>query len=221
MATYRSLLIPRLTEATALAGDTAPILGSCALTIRESAKPAYTVYGKPKPDGAAIRILAVGKRDLLVTVIDRHIRTKARSWVRQDHLELWVGPYPSIDCDTFGAPLTQWGVTLGDGKVHRGFGKAKGDPVVVARRVTRRGGKTVIALRIRLPKLRYFGATVVYSKARDGRQVRLTGTSRIDRHDPRSVGGFFDIAAKAARCAVRDGVVTLVDSGKPTLLHRE
>lgn len=219
-ATHKSLLIPRLTEPGALAGDTAPFLGSCALTIRESGKPGYTVYGKPVPDGAELRVLAVGKRDLLVTVVDKRIQTKVRGWVHQDHVELWIGPYPGIQCSDFGPALAQWGITLGDGKVHRGFGKPKADPVVVAHRATKRGGRLVVAMRIRLPKIDYFGATVVYSKSRNVRQVRLTATSPINRRDPKTLGAFYDIGAKAATCAIRDGAVTLVDGGKPEALDR-
>jgi hypothetical protein len=60
--------------------------------------------------------------------------------------------------------------------------------------------------------------TVVLSKSEGGKQARLTATSPIKRGDDHTVSSIHKIDPKAARCAVKDGQLDIVESGRAAIL---
>jgi hypothetical protein len=213
-ATHRYLSIPKLTDAGGVSKEGAVVLGSCAIALRDDGSFGYFVHGAPGPTGgAAVRLLLAGNRDLLVTVEDSAI-AGADNWVNSDHLEVWQGGLMSIDRSYLTSdPLVQYGVRLTDGKVFAGYGRPTALPAVAGRRVEDlAGGRGRISLRLRLPRDAN-AITVVYSKAVGGRQARMVATSPVKYGKADSLGGTFSIADKAARCALRNGRLDVVEAG--------
>jgi hypothetical protein len=220
-ATHRHALIPRLDGA--LPAGAAAHLGSCASAFDESGQRGFVVFGNPRPRGAEFRVLLVSNRDLVVTVSDDAFAAGAASWLHDDHIELWIGPDRSgLSCSfPDRIKLSQLGIGL-DGKVHHGAGDRAAAPVVVARAALTIAGRQQVTLRLRLPPAADFlrALTVVYSKSEGGKQARLTATSPIRRGDAATLSGVFKVEAQAARCAVRDGQLDLVETGRPALLEQ-
>jgi hypothetical protein len=220
-ATHRHALIPRFDGA--LSAGTPAHLGSCASAFDESGQRGYVIFGKPRPVGAAFRVLMTSGNDLVVTVTDMAFATGAASWINDDHVELWIGQdHSRLSCDEGRIKLAQWAIGL-DGKVHHGAGDSASRPAVVARSARSVGGRQQITLHIRLPHLAdpqdFFRAlTVVFSKSEGGKQARLTATSPVKRGDDHTLSSIYKINANAMRCAVRGGQLDLVESGLPAIL---
>ncbi len=81
-------------------------------------------------------------------------------------------------------------------------------------------GRQQVTLHLRLPQAEDYlrALAVVYSKSEGGRQARLTATSPVKRGDETSLSSVYKIDAKAARCAVSNGQLDLVESGRAALL---
>jgi hypothetical protein len=220
-ATHRHALIPRLDGA--LSAGAEAHLGSCASAFDESGSNGYIIFGKPRPGGAAFRVLMISGNDLIVTVTDAAFATGAASWINDDHVELWIGTDQSrLSCNDGKIKLAQWAIGL-DGKVHHGAGDGASPPQVVSRHARSVGGRQQVTLRIRLPHLAdpddFFRAvTVVFSKSEGGKQARLTATSPVKRGDETTLSSIRKIEPNAARCAVRDGQLDLIESGLPAIL---
>ncbi len=219
-ATHRHALIPRF-DGALLAGAEAH-LGSCASAFDESGQRGFVIFGKPRVGGAEFRVLMVSATDLVVTVTDRAFATGGASWLDDDHIELWLGQnHADLSCSETELKLAQWAIGL-DGKVHHGAGDRAAPPEVVARHGRTIGGRQQVTLRVRLPPLGdrdYLRAlTVVFSKSEGGKQARLTATSPIKRGDDTTLSGIYKIDPKAARCAVRNGQLDLIETGRAAIL---
>ena len=73
-------------------------------------------------------------------------------------------------------------------------------------------GLVQASFRLRLPA-KAKGLTVIYSKAGRGRQRLMFATSRLKFRDHTSLGEPYAVAAGAARCAMRNGSLDVVESG--------
>jgi hypothetical protein len=191
----------------------APRLGSCAATIDASGKRGFVIFGKPTGRAAPwVKALLVSDRELLVTVADRSFATGGRSWVDDDHLEIWQGKPPRTDdCAGAKTALKQWGLRIADARVFAAHGRAEA-LTVLARSRKRVGGLIVASFRLRL-EFKAEGLSVVYSKAARGRQRLMFATSRLKFRDPTSLGEAYPIVGGAARCAMRDGKLDVTQSG--------
>jgi hypothetical protein len=220
-ATHRHALIPRL-DATLPAG-TQSHLGSCASAFDESGQRGHVIFGKPKPGGAEFRALMTSGNDLIVTVTDTAFATGGPSWLNDDHVELWIGSdHSGLSCNDAEIKLSQWAIGL-DGKVHHASGDSASPPTIASRSARTVGSRRQVTLHIRLPKLEdpddHFRAlTVVFSKSEGGKQARLTATSPVKRGDELTLSSVHKIDAKAAQCAVKDGQLDVVESGRPAIL---
>jgi hypothetical protein len=218
-ASHRHALIPRLDGA--MPAGALAHLGSCAAAFDESGQRGFISFGKPRAGGAELRVLMVSSRDVIVTVHDQAFASGAASWLNDDHIELWIGQDRSgLNCDSGKIKLSQWAIGL-DGKINHGSGDRAGAPEFVARAERSVAGKKQVTLHLRLPALEedYFRAlSVVFSKSEGGKQVRLTGTSPVKRGEETTLSSVNKIEPKAARCAVRDGQLDLIESGLPAIL---
>lgn len=158
---------------------------------------------KGKPTEARLRVLAVGPR-LYVEALLPAISSGAKSWVNDDHLELWLSSDPSsswyhplrgmgtqwcLDMDR--VATVQYGIGLADGAVHAGFGGPRELPRVRRAERTDAAG-TWIRFELELPPEIHLKdgstitaaplsrAAVVLSQSDGGRrQKRLVSTARL------------------------------------------
>ncbi|MCB9678024.1 MAG: hypothetical protein H6737_23190 [Alphaproteobacteria bacterium] len=147
-------------------------LGACAARIDAAIGPFAHGSSEGKAEDAGLSVARIGD-DLYVEVRDDTWVKKAASWVKADHVELWLRPeaLPYQECVTK-HPAVQWGIGL-DGTVYPAHGEPK---PVKAEVVEVEGG---VRLRISgLPK--FDGLAVVYSDSDDGKtQERLIATSPV------------------------------------------
>jgi hypothetical protein len=195
-------VIPRVAagEVEALrAGWRTAALPARALDVTSAGGDGYVVHGKPgEAADARLRVVALGDRELIVEVADDHVVSGGKTWIFDDHLELWAGDSSlsfEATCHALNpkAPLPdngvrpgrawQWGVRLTDAVISRGGGKPKVDPQI--ERAT-----TPTATRFRVvfaAEAKVFA--VVYSDSDDAKtQKRLIGTAMVGLKDPFSLG---------------------------------
>ena len=140
----------------------------------------------------------------------RSLDGNGESWVKEDHLELWLAPAgldvrpghlrPARDPD----PSRQWGIRIADGQLFPAFGS----PEPLAGVEVVRSGRIA---RARIPAAEWLkgedettSLTVVYSDSDDGlRQKRLIATSQVERGQWFSLGHVRDIAPKHTTCVVK------------------
>ncbi len=217
-ATRRHAVIPRLDGAMP-AGE--PVhLGSCASAFDESGQRGFVIFGKPRAAGAELRVLMVSNREIVISVSDRSFTAGAANWINDDHVELWIGQDQSgLSCNEPRIKLSQWAIGL-DGKVQHAAGATAGAPELVGRAARAVAGRQQVTLRLRLPEVEDYlrALTVVFSKSEGGKQVRLTATSPVKRGDETTLSSVYPINARAARCAVRDGQLDILESGRAELL---
>jgi hypothetical protein len=208
-ANGRYVLIPKI----AMTVEGAPFLGSCAATIDASGQRGFVVFGKPTGRNVpSVKALLISDRELLVTVTDREFREGGRSWVHDDHLEIWQGlPIATDKCSEAKKRMMQWGVRISDARIFADHERAEA-LVLLSRQRKRENGLVIASFRFRL-EYKAEGITVVYSKAAGRRQRMLIATSRIKRRDPTSLGEAYTIPRGAARCELRDGKLDVVRSG--------
>lgn len=218
-ATHRHALIPRLDGA--MPAGTLAHLGGCASAFDESGQRGFVTFGKPRPRGAELRVLMTSGRDLIVSVTDASFTTGTASWLNDDHIELWIGTdHSGLSCNDSTIKLAQWAIGL-DGKVNHGAGDRSAPPEMVARAARSAGGRQQVTLHLRLPAIEndyQRAVTVVFSKNEGGKQARLTATSPVKRGDETTLSSVRKVEANAARCAVRDGQLDLIESGLPAIL---
>lgn len=195
-------LIPRLAPAAAealrLQWRTAPMPGA-SLDVTSAGGDGYVVHGKPGDAAdARFRVVALGDRELLIEVADDHVVSGGKTWILDDHLELWAGDSAlshEATCHALNpkAPLPdegvrpghawQWGVRLTDAAISRGGGKPKVDP-----QIERAATAGTTRFHVVFPaEAKVFA--VVYSDSDDAKtQKRLIGTARVGLKDPFSLG---------------------------------
>jgi len=210
---YEALLIPRVQLPAAFVQDGWRTigLGDCGAFV-DGDEHGYAVYGgKGKASDAAMRVVASKDGGVLfVEVSDDRWTAAGKSWVKEDHLELWLAPAeptsrelmcegpPSPD------PSRQWGIRISDGQVFPAFGS----PEPLAGVEVVRSGRVA---RARIPATEWLkgegeavAVTVVYSDSDDGlRQKRLIATSQIERGQEVSLGHLRDIDPQETTCVVK------------------
>jgi hypothetical protein len=209
---YEAAIIPRvqLPAAFVQEGWRTIGLGDCGALV-DGDEHGYAIYGgKGKAADAAMRVVASKDGGVLfVEVSDDHWTTTGKSWVKEDHIELWLAPPgPSGTQSMCGGPPTpdpsrQWGIRISDGQVFPAFGA----PAPLAGVEVVRSGRTA---RARIPAgdwLKGDGAsntvTLVYSDSDDGlRQKRLIATSQIERGQEMSLGHLRDIDPQETTCVI-------------------
>ena len=170
---------PELPEPFLADGWKTTALGRCAA--RVGGDRGFTIHGASGADAdASMRVVFSSQGDLFVEVTDDRIVGGGKSWVKDDHLELWAATPPERGCvdPSEKSPALQWGIRVTDGQVFAGFGSPAAAPKV---EVARADARTV-RLRVRfdpntLPGPRF---TLVYSDSDDGvHQERLIATSPL------------------------------------------
>jgi len=170
----------------------------------------FLVFGKP---GTArdprFRVLALASRVLVVEIADRKLSAAGKTWVNDDHLEVWAGdelpsyythcvqrgPAGNVTAEGKTVAAQQWGIRTSDGTVFRGWGNPVSDPKVERAELASSDAGTLIRFRITFAR-DLASVTVAYSDSDDGkRQKRLTATSRIMLKDPLSLGALGGEAA--------------------------
>jgi hypothetical protein len=224
---YESVYVPQveLQPAGAAATWRGLRLGSCAVAVDGREGRGWTVHGAAAADGADARFKAVliAADTLLVEVEDDRWVSGAASWLKDDHLELWLGEAVSYSdhCLPEDQKPAQWGVRIADGQVFPAYGDPKQPPGVERHEPQGQGGPGLLTRR-RPPTA---GAlTRVYRARDDGKtQERLIATSRLEFGVLGSLGVPRVVDPKMAVCQVRDGRLEFVDTqsyepGQPVLV---
>ena len=193
-------------------------LGTCAASIDGDAS-GYTIHRSGDKGGDA-RLKAVVSGDhLFVEVSDDRFVGPGKSWIKDDHLELWRGDFTSgrgRQCGSNEERMVQWGIRVADGAVFPAHGTP--EPLTGVERVI--AGRTA-RFKIPLPGP-YERMTIVYSDSDDGRrQDRLIATSELKFGDPATLGTTHAVKAEDATCIVKKGALQpkraplLIEAGKP------
>ena len=154
-------------------------LGRCAA--RVGGDRGFIVHGaKGTAADASMRIVFSSQGDVFVEVTDDRFVTGAKSWVKDDHLEIWAATPPDSACidPSAKSAAVQWGIRVTDGQVFPGAGPPVTTPKVDVARVNDRTVRLRIAFApSAVPGPRF---TVVYSDSDDGtHQERLIATSQL------------------------------------------
>ncbi len=191
-------LIPdvRLPKALAGTGWRSTPLGSCALSIDASGKGGFVTHGRPgAPSDASMKVLSSEGTLYVEITDDRWVRGK--SWLYDDHVELWLSEIGGYGEPCVGTRAKQWGIRIADGAVFAASGAPKKAPNVETQFDP---GQRTARLKITLPA-GYGRMTVVYSDSDDGkRQERLIATSALRRRSE-LLGRVFALGDKA-QCVV-------------------
>ena len=206
VAASDEVIIPMITLPPAFVkgGWATTALGACAALVDGKGR-GFTIHGPARGDSADSDMRVVMSSDgvLFVEVTDDRLVPSAKSWVKADHLELWIRVGATVHGSDCFQPdpdvkAMQWGIGLG-GEVYKGHGAPAAHPTV---RVARSEGGA--RFRIVLPG-NPTGLTVVYSDSDDGtRQKRLIATSNLTFGRPWTIGSVTAIGRQRARC-VADG----------------
>jgi hypothetical protein len=217
-------LIPLVTTETPISADdwATVALGACAMNVDSAGFGGFVAFGQPaKAADASFRAVLIAPRTLVIEIQDDTWVDGAKSWLHDDHLELWLASDRagySSHCLEGDRVARQWGIRVSDGQVFPAAGKPTSHPTVL-RRVQDRGS---VRLVIELPEDPR-DITVVYSDSDDGKtQERLIATSPVKMKDPYSLGSTFRVRPEVAVCAVQDGALVVrftqvLEPDKPAL----
>jgi hypothetical protein len=172
------------------------VLADCALELATDGLSGFMVHGKPIDEGAAIlRAIKESDSSLLIQVFDPTAAAelksgKAKSWVGQPHIEVWVGEMGNPE-DNDGPNgenyiYRQFAIGL-DGKTYPGVNAFEPLPTVTHWAAKDELGHDVIVYRVKWEgdnAWPSFGVGVVYSQARDGKQVRMVSNAQIRKNKP-------------------------------------
>lgn len=152
-------------------------LGRCAA--RVDGENGFTVHGaKGSAADSSMRVLFSTGDEVFIEIRDDRFVSGGKSWVNDDHVEIWTTVRPDGCVDPKGkSPAVQWGIRVLDGSVFPGFG----DPQFAPRAEIHRTGD-LVRMKVGLEGAIGAGAsfTVVYSDSDDGRhQKRLIATSDL------------------------------------------
>jgi hypothetical protein len=207
---FNALIVPRVQLPAAFVQDgwRSIGIGNCGAFV-DGDKHGFAIYGgKGSATDATMRAVVSKEGVLFVEIADDRWTSSGKTWVKEDHLELWLAPAGSTStemlCDSPlpPDPSKQWGIRISDGAVFAGFGS----PELLAGVEVVRAGHTA---RARIPlgdRLKDDGAplTVVYSDSDDGvHQKRLLATSTVDRGQELSLGHVRDVDPAHATCVVK------------------
>ena len=221
--TYNAVVVPRVDLPPAFVNDgwRSIALGNCGAFV-DGEEHGFAIYGgKGRAADASLRAVISKDDFLFVEITDDRWTTGGKTWVKEDHIELWLAP-PGIvafdpNCDEPSGPeppdsSRQWGIRISDAQVFPGFGS----PAPLTGVEVVRNGHTA---RARIPVADWLkghgedaSLTVVYSDSDDGlRQKRLIATSQIERGHAISLGHIRSVEPDIATCVV---------SGKTLKIHR-
>jgi hypothetical protein len=168
----------------------------------------FVIHGaRGEPADTGLRVLAIGPKTFVIEVIDDLPVTGSKSWLYDDHLEIWAEDEPADPADlcipskgSGGAGrLRQWAIRVSDGKLFPGYGAptlAK-DPMVVEHA----GNRFKVELKMPVERV-----SVVFSDGDDGKsQERLVSTSRLVLGKAWTLGKTWEVPASEAACAVENG----------------
>jgi hypothetical protein len=158
---------------------------------------------------------------LFVEIADDRWTSGGKTWVKEDHVELWMAQSRTVvdahECDPRpeSDPSRQWGIRISDGSVFPGFGA----PAPLAGVEVVRSGRVA---RVRIPIADWIkgeddenALAVVYSDSDDGlRQKRLIATSQVERGQELTLGHVRRIEEDEATCVVR-GKALRIDRTPP------
>jgi hypothetical protein len=217
----KALSIPMVTLPAAFTGGgwKTIALGPCGVFVDGSDQHGFTLSGSG--DGAkdaTLRVVGASESALFVEVTDDRWTGPSRSWVKDDHLELWMAtasaslPQTCEGVDA-GAPdrtptAVQWGIRIADGATFSAFGSP---PPLVGVQVVRRG--QVARVKIPFPTAPELGGSLalVYSDGDDGKtQERLIATAPLERGRGETLGDTWTIEPEKARCAVKGKALAVV-----------
>lgn len=217
---YRYLAIPRLPQSPLPANLGKAHLGTCALTLSTENGTGYVVHGAQKEAAAEqawMKLLALEPDRLIVSVRLPEVLSGGRSWLADDHLEIWQGPwmdYGSACLDPKTA-ARQWGIRLSDGAVFAAHGDPLAMPAVLSRSSTYDlSGGPIVTLHLRLAET-LENLTVVLSRG-DGktRQRWLLASSELVFGKAETLGQVKAIAPSDVSCAVSEGRLDVTAWGR-------
>ena len=198
---YRFQYIPQVVMPKSFAdgGWRAIGLGNCGAKVSSDGSSGFVTHGEVgQKSDAAMTVLGLSQKDLVVEVRDDRIVSGADSWIFDDHIEVWAAEkkLSSGRCLTHDVAAYQWGVRLSDGKVYAAFGNPALLPTVSHWVVS----ENEVRLRIRMPKI-YPAISVAYSDSDDGKkQERLIATSALKHGQARTLGALLPIDGAKAKC---------------------
>jgi hypothetical protein len=153
-------------------------LGGCAA--RVDGEHGFAIRGgKGSAADSTMKILFASHDTFFVEVTDDHFVSSGKSWVQEDHIEIWTAP-SSPECidPTATSRAQQWGIRIRDGGVFSAFGSPEEKPAV---EVARDGKAVRLRVRFAPQTLANRRFTAVYSDSDDGvHQKRLIATSRLE-----------------------------------------
>jgi hypothetical protein len=219
---YEYTPIPRV-DADAMPGALGAELGSCALQIDAGGTSGFVINGAADAAAASrewLRVLQLGDHDVLITVGAGPWHSGAASWIHDDHLELWLSSAFGYGTHCLGADErpSQWGIRIADGRLSRGVGPDAHRPRIVARRERRDGSGTIVTFHLRLAEQTH-GFTAVLARGDGQRQGRMIATARVRFGQAGSVGEAVYLPSAGLRCAVRDGRLDVVETGRVEMLR--
>ncbi|MEO7328429.1 MAG: hypothetical protein ABI193_07625 [Minicystis sp.] len=188
--------------------DTA--IDRCSLQLDAGGARGFVTHGKAgAASDASMKVVASKHNELFVEVQDDKWVGPSASWVKDDHLELWLAKeLPSYfnQCLEKDLPRPQqWGIRIADGKVFAGAGKPDEKAITVEKVALSNGGAR---LKIGLPK-GMAAISLVYSDSDDGKsQERLLATSKLVHGKVETLGALQIIESKSAVCRTEGGKLT-------------
>jgi hypothetical protein len=168
----------------------------------------FVIHGdKGDPRDGGLRVIALAPKTFVIELIDDVPVTGSKSWLYDDHLEIWaedeaVDPAElCIPSKTGGGAgrLRQWAIRVSDGKLFPGYGAPTlaRDPIVVEQS----GNRFRIELKMPIERV-----SVVFSDSDDGKtQERLISTSRLVHGKASTLGKTFEVPPTEMTCEVENG----------------
>ena len=185
------------TDASGIAYADGIALGDCARALSTDGLHGFLVYGKAADaaSAATVRVIKETDASLLIQVYDPTAAAelsagKAKSWVGQPHIEIWTSDMANPE-DNDGANgetyvFHQFAVGLDD-KTYPGANAFSPLPTVKHWAAKDEQGRDVMVYRVKWEgdeNRPNFGLGVVYSQAKDGKQVRLVSNAQIKKNKP-------------------------------------
>lgn len=191
-------------------------LGKCSLHLTAADAPLKrgggVVHGKRSTTSdASLRVLGRSDQEFVLEIRDDRFHATAKSWVKRDHVELWVGESQSYmnHCLEKGRAV-QWGIML-DGEVIAAHAKPQQKPTVEVVR-----DRNIVRMLVKLPKAAPM-LTFVYSDSDDGKsQERLIATSELKFGKNYTLGRTRPVAREDAICRVEDSKLTIRRTAAPS-----
>lgn len=171
-------------------------LGSCGLALKNDGSKGFMIHGKPAPEAEAaeMRVIAETSKSLIIQVRDPLAADAAKAaqtatWIKQPHVEIWTAREGELfEGDASQGPeriYFQIGIGL-DGTVNVGAGKPDLLPKIAAWPGKDEKGRYVTVLRATWDEeaAMLYGLGIVYSQAKDGKQLRLVANAPIKKNKP-------------------------------------